>query len=252
MPLHISFVTLKCLLQEVVWHTKTVQMTWELFSLSSVAHWDASTRTWQTLGPRDTPALRAPAHPSWESHGRSCPSHCTTGPACSSLSPVLRCCWLQLCPDSRKVKKNANKNLSCRFLFFGSPLSHSIVGQWHTEKCCSSHLDFSSFCSRCIWLFTWSLSFLVPIPGTKIKYFPSWAASTRTHYHLFQFPLAGAICFTAAVRQSDCNLLLCLACFVDPKEGCCLFVSCALSWLWDLPGFWMSCAADPVCQHRAN
>lgn len=121
------------------------------------------------LGPQDSPALLVPAHPSWESHGRSCPSHCTTGPACSSLSPAPRYCWLQLCPDRRKVKKKGNKNLSCRFLFFGSEFSRSIVG--HTQKRCSSHLDFSSFCWRYIWLFSWSLSFLVPLPGIKIKYF---------------------------------------------------------------------------------
>lgn len=45
---------------------------------------------------------------------------------------------------------------------------------------------------------------------------PSWTTSTRTCYHLFLFPLPGAICLAAAVRQSDLNLLLCLAWFADP------------------------------------
>lgn len=96
----------------------------------------------------------------------SCPHDCTAGPVCSSLSPAPGAA-----ASSCALTAGNLERMPTRLLFFlgASSAAALLDSQGHTQKCCSSHLDFSSFCSRC--LFNWSLSLLMPVPGTKINYF---------------------------------------------------------------------------------
>lgn len=113
----------------------------------------------------------SPAHPSWAAAlaPRQVLPHWLHSRTSLQLPvPCARCCCLQLCPDWRNLER-----MPTRLLFSPGASSAAALldSQRHTQNCCSSHLDFSSFSSRCIWFFSWSLSLLVPVSGTKMKYF---------------------------------------------------------------------------------
>lgn len=146
----ITFVTLKCLSQEVVWQTKTVQMQWNCSAFPLLL----------------TGCIRQDLMKDWPLWHRSsaCPSPSLLGlplchsPApgmsnravCSSLAPAPGAAGSSSALTGAKWQRVQTRTSPAGFFSLGPVQPQSCWTAKDTQKCCSGYLDFSSFCSRCI------------------------------------------------------------------------------------------------------
>lgn len=168
--------------------------------------------------------------------------------------PCTRCCCLQLCPDWRKPRKNANKT----FIFSGSQFSCSPVGQPRTY----TEMLQQSPRFLLILLKVYLIVQLVPVPSyacswNQDKVFLLLGLLQAEHVTIiFNFFCQALSALQLQWDKVTLTFYSVLPGLLTPSlqvpGRAAAFPSLLLELEWDLPGLWVSCAADTVYQHSAN